>query len=73
MARRNTITPARLRSVRIRLGLSQKEFAQSVGVDQRTVSEWELGHAPRFFKILNVAQRIAYLERVADAHDKLPE
>jgi DNA-binding transcriptional regulator YiaG len=38
----------RVRSLRLRLGLSQQQFADELGVRQQTVSEWETGrYAPR--------------------------
>ena len=38
----------RVRALRGRLGLSQQQFADELGVRQQTVSEWETGrYAPR--------------------------
>lgn len=33
----------RLKAIRIKLGLSQADFARSLGVNQRTISVWERG------------------------------
>ena len=36
-------TPQRIKALRERMGLTQEKFADSVGVDQSTVSLWETG------------------------------
>lgn len=37
--------PARLvKSLRVRMGLTQEQFAQAVGVTFSTVNQWENGH-----------------------------
>lgn len=37
------MTPAQLHAARKRLGLSQSELAEALGVDYRTVGRWERG------------------------------
>lgn len=44
----DTWDAARVRAIRSRLGLTQRAFAERLGVRQQTVSEWETGvYAPR--------------------------
>jgi len=38
----NIVTGRQLRSARVLAGLSQKEFAQAVGVHERAVRYWEM-------------------------------
>lgn len=40
------MTPARLRALRQRLGLTQREFAERYGVPLRTLEAWEQGRFP---------------------------
>jgi transcriptional regulator with XRE-family HTH domain len=40
------VTPARLREIRKRLGLSQSALAGVLGVSPQTVSNWETGSRP---------------------------
>ena len=37
--------PQRVRELRIRLGLTQEEFAHAIAVTVSTVNRWENGHA----------------------------
>lgn len=37
------MTPAALRAIRLRLGWTQAELAEAIGVDHNTVSRWEIG------------------------------
>lgn len=37
-------TPERVKSIRFRLGLYQKDFAELLGVTVGTVAAWETGH-----------------------------
>ena len=39
-----TWTPAEIKDLRVKMGLSQPEFAQLVGASVTTVSRWENGH-----------------------------
>ena len=36
--------PARIRELRVAIGLTQEEFARELGVSFTTVSRWENGH-----------------------------
>ena len=42
---------AEIRGLRVRLGLSQGQFARECGVSQQTVSDWEQGKRLRRIKI----------------------
>jgi DNA-binding transcriptional regulator YiaG len=35
--------PERVKAIRVRLGLTQEDFAQKLGVDGNIVSRWETG------------------------------
>ena len=50
-----------IKALRLHLGLTQTEFAERLGVDQRTVSKWENGHLPArsTLKHLNLVAEIA--------------
>lgn len=37
------MTPAQMKSVRSRLGMSQAQFAKALGVERNTVARWENG------------------------------
>ena len=39
-------TPKRIRILRQKMGLSQREFAEHINVRQATVSDWETGKHP---------------------------
>ncbi len=39
-------TPERIRALRQKMGLSQREFAKQINVRQATVSDWETGKHP---------------------------
>jgi DNA-binding transcriptional regulator YiaG len=38
------LTPKRIRRIREKLGLTQEQFAQTIGVSFATVNRWERGH-----------------------------
>ena len=40
----NAWTPAEIKALRVKMGLSQPDFAQLVGASVTTVSRWENGH-----------------------------
>lgn len=42
-SRRFTFKPAAVRKIRVRLGLSQSEFALLIGVSRSTLQNWEQG------------------------------
>lgn len=46
--RRTTMTPADFRAARLKLGLTQDQLAQRMGVGKRTIYHWEYGsrHIP---------------------------
>ncbi len=52
-----------VRAIRAKLGLTQAQLGDAVGVDQSTVSNWENGMAPR-----GPARKL--LESMADAADQ---
>ena len=39
----NSISGEEIRAVRVRLGWTQRQLSYSLGVAERTVSQWELG------------------------------
>jgi DNA-binding transcriptional regulator YiaG len=41
-----TVAPERIRAMRARLGMSQREFAAALGVRKVTVQAWEQGFYP---------------------------
>lgn len=41
------LTPAQIKALREGMHLSQVEFAERVGVSERTVQNWEAGARPR--------------------------
>ena len=46
-----------IKTVRLARGLSQKELAGKVGVDQSAVAQWESGKtAPRFSRLAKIAE-----------------
>lgn len=67
MAGQGKLSPERIAEIRHRAGLSQKEFAETFGVNRATVAKWEIGrrvpnewhnHALRKFEEeLNEAER----------------
>jgi DNA-binding transcriptional regulator YiaG len=50
-----------IKALRLHMGLTQTEFAERLGVDQRTVSKWENGHSPArsTLKHLNLVAEVA--------------
>lgn len=40
------MTPAQLKSLRVRLGWSQQRLAERLGVTRNTVTRWEMGLYP---------------------------
>ena len=55
--------PEDLRSIRAILGLSQREFAEQIGVEQVTVSRNELGKTVPSARILVPASRPSFMIR----------
>ena len=44
---------------RVRMGLTQKDLAEIIGVDRTTVGKWELGRSiPRVEKLLALAKTL---------------
>lgn len=56
------MTPEDLRTRRRRLGLSQTQLAEQLGVTQNTISRWELGE----MEIANPTMLRLALERLED-------
>ncbi len=58
----------RIRALRRRLGLSQREMAEELGTRQQTISEWETGQyeprgtSARLLQIIAERARFGYLE-----------
>ena len=58
------MTPAELKSLRSRLGYTQQELAEAVGVSRRAIIYWELGEraipktAEKLIKLMIIAQNI---------------
>ena len=40
------MTPDQLKALRARLGLTQAELAEQIGVERNTVNRWEMGLLP---------------------------
>jgi DNA-binding XRE family transcriptional regulator len=53
------MTPALFKALRARLGLTQAELAEKLGVERNTVNRWEMGLLP-IQKITELA--VKYLE-----------
>lgn len=47
-----------IKSQRLKLGLSQAELAERVGVDQTAVSQWENGIGPKRSRLAEVAKAL---------------
>ena len=56
--------PEDLRSIRAILGLSQREFAEQIGVEQVTVSRNELGKTVPSARILENVYRFAFTKNI---------
>ena len=56
-------TPAAIKRLRTRLGMTQEQFAEKVGVTARAVIHWEQGTR----SVSRLAQRA--IERVKEEHD----
>lgn len=55
----SAMTPAALRAVLARLGWTQMQLADHIGVDHNTVSRWALGHARITERTARQIERIA--------------
>ena len=63
---------ARIRALRVSLGLSQARFADRIGVDQSNVSRWENGAPPDDAHIVRLAE-LADQHPAAFRYGRLPE
>ncbi|MGB3401238.1 MAG: helix-turn-helix transcriptional regulator [Microcoleaceae cyanobacterium] len=54
----NQDTPALIRALRKRLGLSQEKLAATLGVSFQTVNRWERGHAKPSQLALNAIEQL---------------
>ena len=63
---------ARIRALRVSLGLSQASFADRIGVDQSNVSRWENGAPPDDAHIVRLAD-LADQHPAAFRYGRLPE
>lgn len=64
---KNSNIPALIKELRARLGLTQEQFAQKVGVTYSTVNHWENGkRAPLPF----LAKRLMEMKEELDSRDK---
>jgi DNA-binding transcriptional regulator YiaG len=60
-------TPERIKGLRLRLGLTQTEFGDRLGITQKAVSAWEINGVPRrymaAFKLLELERKAARRQR----------
>lgn len=61
-----------IKEIRVKIGLSQKEFAKMLGVGQTALSNWELGKREPDIETLNLISRISgvSLNKIADSKHK---
>jgi len=72
MARLRLPPPAICQTIRKRAILSQQEVADLLGVDQRSVSDWETGHCgPRGDAIVRYEALLRRLAKLANCTDLL--
>ena len=61
------MTPAQIRALRIKLALTQKKFADRIGVSLNSLNKWENGHVTPSYLAMDS------LEQVAKSIDKPKE
>ena len=69
MAKEPIWTKGRIKSLRLRLGLTQKEFGEVFGLAMRTVQDWELGNrkpSASSRKLLNIVNNKGHLPPSAE-------
>ncbi len=65
----NSNIPALIKELRARLGLTQEQFAQRVGVTYSTVNHWENG---KRMPLPFLAKRLAEMKEELDLRQKKP-
>lgn len=64
---------APLKTIRVKLGLTQEQLAREIGVTSVTISRWERGVAPATFTVPQIKAFSRLLARIGMTVDNLPD